>query len=399
MTLQELIAGTRNGGRVTLTEDVSEAVTVPIGKKVTIDLGGHTWTAPQGESPIVIDGASITVSNGRIVSDGKYAIRVGSKGSTLRSSLVLTRDVSIEVNNHAGIFISKGAEIQTSADITVHGEFGCVQGNGSEPHWGNSCIVFDGNLVSDGTAIYWPQVGDLVIQGGTIKGTTGVEIRAGSLQVRGGTIIGTAVPTTVTPNGNGTTSLGCGVAVAQHTTAQPTEATISRGDIQGFTAVYEGNPEGNSDTSGVSLVITGGTFTPISGGTVAVFSESLTGKIRGGEFHGTIPADMIAPGYEMTVAPDGSTAVAKDVWTGPDASPVGVGLIGFSRYILRNPSLKYTKGGFKVDGFNPTAILGVSVEGGATAYLDRATGRIILYRNGAEAEGELKDVTIVLIGN
>ncbi len=57
------------------------------------------------------------------------------------------------------------------------------------------------------------------IMGAKITGDTGIEIRAGELNITGDAeITGTARPTSVEPNGNGGTTLGAGIAVAQHTT-------------------------------------------------------------------------------------------------------------------------------------------------------------------------------------
>ena len=49
------------------------------------------------------------------------------------------------------------------------------------------------------------------LTGGTVTGTTAVEIRAGSLNVTGGTLVATAEEYSVTPNGNGSTKKGAAV--------------------------------------------------------------------------------------------------------------------------------------------------------------------------------------------
>ena len=136
----------------------------------------------------------------------------------------------------------------------------------------------------------------------TVTGSeTGIEIRAGKLTVNGATITGNGVPTSVTPNGNGSTSDGAGIAVAQHTTKLITEVTVNSGTINGYTAIYESNPQKNSedDIAKVKLDVQSGTFNAINGGSVSVYSEDKKGFITGGIFvTSTSVGEYTATGYE-----------------------------------------------------------------------------------------------------
>ena len=143
-------------------------------------------------------------------------------------------------------------------------------------------------ITANASGIYAAGYGKWNIKDTTIKGVdTAIEIRAGEMNIEGGTFTASAVPTEVTPNGNGTTSSGSAIAVAQHTTKLPIVVNISGGRFEGYSAFYESNPQKNSDEdiAKVQLKVTGGVFNAINGGAVAVYSEDCTGFISGGKFN------------------------------------------------------------------------------------------------------------------
>ena len=146
-------------------------------------------------------------------------------------------------------------------------------------------ILHDGAYIDGG--IYAAGYAKWLIDGATVIGSTGMEIRAGELIVNDGSIItGTGTPTEVQPNGNGSTTDGVGLAIAQHTTKLPLNIVINGGEINGFTAFYQSNPQNNDQESinEVNITIYGGDFTAINGGTNSVYSENKTGFINGGSF-------------------------------------------------------------------------------------------------------------------
>ncbi|MCD8159629.1 MAG: hypothetical protein LUE61_00250 [Clostridiales bacterium] len=127
--------------------------------------------------------------------------------------------------------------------------------------------------------MYLPAVqSTTTISGGTITGSsTGIEIRAGSLTVTGGTIIGNGSPNDFEFNGSGTTVIGAGIGVSQHTTNQEIEVTISGGEISGYYGVFEVNTNANN-TAKVSISISGDAeVTSTSDDGAAVYSVSVSG--------------------------------------------------------------------------------------------------------------------------
>ena len=114
----------------------------------------------------------------------------------------------------------------------------------------------------------------MAVNGGSVEGETGIEIRSGVLEVNGGSISGTGTPIEVEPNGNGSTSSGAGIAIAQHTTKLPIEVSVNGGSVSGFSALYESNPQKNDKGSleQIEIDVLGGTFEAINGGTSPVYS-------------------------------------------------------------------------------------------------------------------------------
>ena len=117
------------------------------------------------------------------------------------------------------------------------------------------------------------------------SGAAGIEIRAGKLTVNGGTIESTAIPTSVTPNGNGSTTEGAAVAVSQHTTALPLEVTINGGTFRGYTALYENCVEDSNKPELVKVTVNGGNFAATNGGVNSVYAdEPETMTVSGGYY-------------------------------------------------------------------------------------------------------------------
>ena len=145
--------------------------------------------------------------------------------------------------------------------------------------------------------------GETKITGGTFNGASGVEIRAGKLEISGGTFTATADSLVVDDNGDGSTTKGAAVAIAQHTTKKPIDVKISGGTFNAVVPVNEANPEGNSaeDLAQITLSITGGTFNTTNGGTKASASEDFTKFVSGGTYTLAPDKDLLKDGYDLTI--------------------------------------------------------------------------------------------------
>ena len=238
------------------TNDTENYATVTLGENANL----IATTKAVDEMPVG-EAYAIMVDKNR--AESAYGVKVDIKGTT----------------EHAGLYVN-GVVKKTEGNVPV---FNIYDG-----------AVVDGQIYSAGYA-KWN------IYGGKITGSTGMEIRAGELNMTGGSLTGTATPTTVTPNGNGGTSDGAGLAIAQHTTKLPVIVNISDGTISGYSALYESNPQNNDSNSiaKVQIAVTGGNFAAINGGTNAVYSQDKTGFITGGYFTSKPAKEYIATGYHV----------------------------------------------------------------------------------------------------
>lgn len=273
---------------IKLIKNVKLDSTLDISGNVTLDLNGcsitPTSTLKSSTGLIIVpSGGTLTIND----SVGTGKISGGTDNDNLYAAVQVTKkDVSTEKT--ATLIVNGG---------TLEGYYYGITGNGSRH---NTSITINGGTIIgvEGPGIYHPQDGTINVNGGNIEGITGIEMRAGKLIVENGTITGTYKPTTVSANGNGTTTDGAGIAIAQHTTKLDTSVVVKGGTINGFTALYQSNPQNNDETAvaKVSVAINGGKFYTINDGTVSVYSENKTKFITGGKFS-TDVTDYIADGY------------------------------------------------------------------------------------------------------
>lgn len=289
-------------------QDLTILTTVNVNKDTVIDISGVNITGAQGvKNLFIVKGANFTIKgNGSISTTEDMAIRVignnnqsDYKTKAINSTLKIEKNVKITAPSHCVFIYGNGAKADIYGDLTTTKyDKAAVQGSGNV--WdGNTIInIYEGAKIEhtdNDVAIYHPQTGKLNIYGGTIKGITGVEMRAGELLVEGGTIIGNGKPTTVQPNGSGSTSTGCGIAVSQHTTQTTTKVVVNGGTIQGYSAIYETNPQKNNIEAikKVSIEVNGGKFESINGGNIVVYSENKTKFVKKGIFNKDIEAKYL----------------------------------------------------------------------------------------------------------
>ena len=154
------------------------------------------------------------------------------------------------------------------------------------------CLQISGGRIESekAAALYHAGKGTLTITGNPeFVGVTGIEIRAGQMTMTGGTVTGNGVPLDTKPNGNGSTTVGAGIAIVQHTTKLELSVSISGGTINGYTGLYESNVQNNADEDlqKITINVTGGTFQAINGGENAISIEdagvvnvSISGETR-----------------------------------------------------------------------------------------------------------------------
>ncbi|MDO4290244.1 MAG: hypothetical protein Q4C41_03325 [Eggerthellaceae bacterium] len=343
-TLQGAVNAATDGATVTVLKNCEIDSTVEVNKGITLDLGGNTVTvvgpdATGKENPgFLFNGGNSKLLNGTILdnrSNGNascgylavrvigastsletetlavqtyrpnskdnynYILRVDGGGQLVMSTGTSLVDMPLEGGGYdtygaVGVSVWSGEGIVSKltvagAEINTMGF--AVAGNGTAH--GTEITVKEGSkLVSSGsTGIFHPQSGTLTVEGGTITGTTGIEMRAGVLNVSGDAIItGTAGSLDVEPNNSGSTTVGAGIAVAQHTTKLPIKVNVKGGTISGYSAFYESNPQKNGagDLAKISLSIEDGDFVATQGGKQAVYSEDIENFVKAGNFSSSL---------------------------------------------------------------------------------------------------------------
>ncbi len=367
-TLADAVAAAKNGGTIDLLSNVSERLWIRNNEDVTINLNGYTISS-ENQTANVRHGKLTVNGPGTIKEDTPYFGALLIKGSTNQSDTnyaVATINKNVTLEGWAPVFIDQldsknnagkaygitvnlnGAVLNGKKDST--GDLGSgIYVNGTIKDTTNAPVInLDSTTVtSEGQGMYLAGYATTTVNGGSVSGSkTGIEIRAGKLTVNGATVNGNGIPTSVTPNGNGSTSVGAGIAVAQHTTKLPIDVTISDGTISGYTAFYESNPQNNAaeDLAKINIAVKGGEFKAINGGTNAVYSENKTGFISGGYFtsdptaylaagKGLVTSDQNAFAYKVG---DKATDVETAVTAGEAAVTIPEGVTGITEAAVKN---------------------------------------------------------------
>ncbi len=295
--------------------------TIQFLKKGKLTMNGGTvmsYDCAHGGTIYVNGGSSFTMNGGSAVvecssSDNKAVapINVSDDGSEFifNDGEVTSDMIGVAVFANSKFIMNGGAIATNSYGIATNG----INDPSNKDYGANAeIIVNDGTITSaNGAAIYAPAVdGKTTINGGTLTGKTGIEIRSGNLEVKGGTITATADEYKVTANSNGATTEGAAVAIVQHNSKQAISVTICGGKLSGFVPVNEANAQGNEieDISKISLTINEAcadsdpeftsTDTSDDAAIFNIENEDIINKFaKGGRYSLRVPEKFIADGY------------------------------------------------------------------------------------------------------
>lgn len=315
-TLDEAVKAAESGATITLLSDVTASTTIPADKTITLDLNSKSLKH-QGQVLDVY--GNLTIKNGTVeltAGNEKAAIWLNQTAKlTIESDAI----VSVPTSNFA---IGLWSDC-TTAELTVKGTLMGGNGltvNGNIANPGNKVTVDGATIESDGHGIYQAGVSDIVVKSAYITGSTAIEVRAGSMTIESGTFTATAAEYSCNPNGNGTTTEGAALAIAQHTTKKDISVTINGGTFKGIKALNESNPQNNDPAPQVTLNVANGTFN----GDVSITDNKNT-SISGGTFSDVSALDYLANGANVTVKLAAGTT--KDV-TIPAGTTVTLDLNG-----------------------------------------------------------------------
>ena len=233
---------------------------IAIDKEVVFDLNGYTLAAVEGSSAA---GVFAVRHGGFLTIDDSSANKTGAiDGSAVPTAIKMTQDATdIDDTKLAKLVVNGG---------TITGDNYGIGGNGNAGR-GNTEVVINGGKITavgvdaktglaDSCAIFNPQAGDVVINGGVIEAGMGIIIKSGKLTVNAGTIKATGEAAAWVKKGNGFYNTGDAIEVDN--IGYPGESPVV--EIKGGTIVSENNAAIASQCDGayeqITGFVTGGTF-------------------------------------------------------------------------------------------------------------------------------------------
>lgn len=373
-------------GVITLTSDVTLTTTYVVNGDTTIDLNGHKITGNNCRAIWVKTGTltltgtgtvtSIKDSNGSSFAETSSVIRVGDDGTTNNGAagIVIESGVTVSTNCCYGVTVfDKGNDTLTAK---VYGKITAATmpalgGNGTK-NWGNVTFdVYEGAEITSTSspAIYHPQAGTLNVNGGTITGATGIEMRAGTLNVSGGTIKATGTYKAPIANTSGTTTVGAAIAVVEHTTQMGVTVNLNGGTVtagENAMAIVVSDPH-NSGADDVKVTVNGSTVfgglvqetsvgrnTPISvkSGAFTDLASAMTYATNGATIKLandiTMSGAKVEAGHDFTVDFDSKTVTLGVPAVGSEGTETN----GFQ--LLKGSDITFKNGTIKVSADNLT---------------------------------------------
>lgn len=302
--------------------EVENYIAIKDGKNIVLDLNGHD-VVHNGECLFDVYNAKFHVTGeGTLFENVKYGYApIIARGSATDTAdyTVITIDKGVTLKgDYTGIFVAKDAGNGYHNYGLVINMFGTIDMGAVADGYHYSGMYVNGtNTVSDGNDM------TINLDGATIKncagagiyaagyakwnitnssitgGDMGIEIRAGELTLNDCALEATAEEFSCEPNGNGATTAGAAIAIAQHTTKKDIAVTINGGSFKGVKALNESNPQVNDPAPQVKLSIDGGTFIG------DISTADVTGFIKGGTFTDLASAVKYATnGATITLAGD-----------------------------------------------------------------------------------------------
>lgn len=243
------------------------------------------------------------VGNGTLKESSPYFAPIVMINTDPEKSVTLFVGSGITLMGWTGIFVDKASY---NINITCAGN--CIgQNDGSANGAGvyvngvvkSGSLAFSGSTEGTvGAGMYIAGNFDVMISRAIVAGSNvGMEQCAGNLMIYKSRIVGnTENEATMKPNGNGSTSENCGLAIAQHSTKLPIKVGIEDSTLIGNAAFFEGNPQGNpTATEDTKIAINSGAFV---GDIKTLADTDCTGFLYGGHYDREPDAKYIAKGFE-----------------------------------------------------------------------------------------------------
>lgn len=198
--LKTAINTAEESSTITLLADVALTPSTNVTKSIILDLNGYTVTGLDDAYSLRIHGSgvSVTIKDGSGTGKGKITSGRDDNGGIVQvadAAKLTLESGTIEATGANGgcpvLVMGKGAEIGTDIEgatfnmtggkLSANGYY-ALSGNGT---WDETTINISGGTITSAKSagIYHPQEGTLTLTGGTISGTTAVQICAGTLNI------------------------------------------------------------------------------------------------------------------------------------------------------------------------------------------------------------------------
>lgn len=304
VSLADAIASDHSdGATIQLTQNVTENVTIPDGKTVTLDLAGHTLTNAYGEHTVTVTkGATLTVTD-------SSADKAGVIDNVSHGKAALFNDQGGTVVLNGGTF-NRSKENGSSAVQSGGNSFYTLQNYGS-------MTINEGVTVRQGSNEEGGKFSSL-IENGWYNGKLNTSKDEATMVINGGSFVGGLNTIKNDDWGVLTINGGSFTNTAQAAVLNWNKTTIKGGEFQSDQyAVLNGKLDNSMDVG--ELVIEGGSFKGGNGYKVVSQMSSSTPigsvAISGGEFWTAPDEEFIVPGSGLTQNSDGSYVIHEHIGT------------------------------------------------------------------------------------
>lgn len=152
---------------------------------------GGDGTKVTVEDDVVIEstnGTGISITGNKTPNGGAKTVTVNVKKATISSA----KSVGILVAGNGATLVVDGANVSSKGNAAIAGNGTKTE---TQDHGNTSITINSGTFTgtdNSNCALYHPQAGNLIINGGTFSGKAGVIIRAGTVDINGGEFIATS---------------------------------------------------------------------------------------------------------------------------------------------------------------------------------------------------------------
>lgn len=276
--LVDAIGSSKDGATIKLLKNIELTESIRIGsidyrKSLTIDFNGYTISGDSSnDSLFCVENSEVVFTGKGFIVDkcsgyGYGAIEaVGSASSESKNYTVVTVGHEITINDGMAVWINHNSnETKESTSYTSYGVVVNFYGtanrgdiedyvfyvNGKNKETVNAPVFnINGAMINSprSRGIYAAGYAVWNIDNTVINSKkAAIEIRAGELNIAGGTFTATADGFSCEANGNGETTVGAAIAVAQHNTELPIDVVITgTPKLSGVYDLSVTNPQGNS---------------------------------------------------------------------------------------------------------------------------------------------------------